>query len=96
MEKLSSIKNGWTVYLLHFERPYKHARHYLGVTNNLEQRLRQHRNGKGARLMEVIKNAGISWTLATTWEGGKELEHRFKRWNNGCRLCPICKSAKDC
>jgi hypothetical protein len=21
-----------TVYLLHFERPYKHARHYLGFT----------------------------------------------------------------
>ena len=27
-----------TVYLLHFERSYRHARHYIGFTQNLEQR----------------------------------------------------------
>jgi hypothetical protein len=36
-----------TVYLLHFERPYKgRSRHYLGFTQcDLEQRLENHRRG---------------------------------------------------
>jgi hypothetical protein len=39
-----------TVYLLHFDRPYKHARHYLGWTANLQARLDSHRAGHGARI----------------------------------------------
>jgi hypothetical protein len=27
------------VYLLHFHRSYRHARHYIGFTQNLDQRL---------------------------------------------------------
>lgn len=50
-----------TIYLIHFEKPYKHARHYLGYTNDLEKRLARHRNGNGARLIDVINNAGIKW-----------------------------------
>jgi predicted GIY-YIG superfamily endonuclease len=29
------------VYLLHFERSYRHARHYIGFTQNLGQRLEE-------------------------------------------------------
>ena len=36
------------VYLLHFERSYRHARHYIGFTQNLEQRLEEHRAGRGS------------------------------------------------
>jgi predicted GIY-YIG superfamily endonuclease len=31
------------VYLLHFHVPYKHARHYLGSTDDLTKRLNQHK-----------------------------------------------------
>ena len=85
------------VYLIHFDRPYQHARHYLGTTDNLERRLRQHAAGRrhgGARLMEVVNEAGIIWRIACTWEGGRELERRLKSWNNGGRLCPICKAER--
>lgn len=85
------------VYLIHFERPYRHARHYLGTTNNLDQRLQQHARGRaygGARLMEVIIEAGIPWRVVRTWEGGRDLELQLKAWNNGCRLCPICKAQR--
>jgi predicted GIY-YIG superfamily endonuclease len=84
-----------TVYLLHFEQPYRHARHYLGSTTSLDTRLKQHTRGRkagGARLMEVVNQAGIPWRLARTWEGGREEERQLKGWNNGCRLCPICKA----
>ena len=39
------------VYLLHFERSYRHARHYIGFTQNLEQRLAEHRAGRGSPLV---------------------------------------------
>jgi predicted GIY-YIG superfamily endonuclease len=60
------------VYLLHFSQRYKHALHYTGSTHNLTKRLNQHAKGQGARLLAVVQAAGITWTLARTWEGGKE------------------------
>jgi predicted GIY-YIG superfamily endonuclease len=83
---------GEAVYLLHLERPYKHARHYLGHATNLQARLAQHAAGNGARLLQVVMEAGIGWTLARTWLGGRELERRLKRQKNSPRLCPICQA----
>jgi len=80
-----------TVYLLHFARPYGHARHYTGVAENLERRLHQHRKGRGARLMEVANQAGIDWTLARTWEGDRTRERQLKKQGGASRHCPICK-----
>ncbi len=37
------------IYLLHFERSYHHARHYLGYTEDLEARVTAHRAGRAAR-----------------------------------------------
>jgi predicted GIY-YIG superfamily endonuclease len=67
-----------TVYLIHFDRPYCHARHYLGFADNLAARLNEHSRGDGARLMEVIALAGIGWQVARTWSGDRKLEHRLK------------------
>jgi len=78
------------VYLIHFNVPNKHARHYLGSCDDLQARLARHKAGNGARLMEVVKNAGITWQLARTWEGGKGKERELKRQKNSPRLCPIC------
>ncbi len=68
-----------TVYLLHFSQRYRHAAHYTGSTNNLTKRLDQHAKGQGARLLAVVHAAGITWTLARTWEGGKQHERKIKR-----------------
>lgn len=86
-----------TVYLIHFEEPYRHARHYLGVAVDLEERLRQHHAGTksgGARLMEVVSQAGIAWRVVRVWEGGRGLERRLKRWHGSARLCPICQAER--
>lgn len=84
------------VYLLHFDTPYKHARHYLGYARgSAERRIEQHLNGQGARLMSVIKEAGIGFTVAKMWrDGTKADETRFKKGNNSPRLCPICQEEK--
>lgn len=78
------------VYLLHFDQPYKHARHYLGYTVNVDQRLAMHAAGRGARLLEVLKANGINWTVAWVRVGDRQLERRLKDRHESPRLCPIC------
>jgi len=79
------------IYLLHFCSPYRHARHYLGSTEDLGRRLEEHRAGRGARLMEVIQVHGIGFVLARTWRGSHALERLLKRRKGTPRLCPICR-----
>jgi predicted GIY-YIG superfamily endonuclease len=79
-----------TVYLLHFDRPYKHARHYIGWTDDLDARLAAHQTGQGARLLAVVHAAGIGWTLARTWDGGRIRERQIKRQGGASRCCPLC------
>jgi predicted GIY-YIG superfamily endonuclease len=79
-----------TVYLIHFARAYRHARHYLGYADDLDARIKQHRAGRGSRLLQVINQAGIGWDVVRTWEGDRSLERRLKGWHTGVALCPIC------
>lgn len=87
-----------TVYLLHFEEPIGdlnnprgQARHYLGYTDDLEQRLQAHRAGNGSAIMAEVARLGIEWQLARTWNGARDLERRLKNQHNGPRLCPLCQ-----
>jgi len=82
------------VYLLHFDRPYQHAKHYLGSCQDLERRLTQHGKGRGARLLEVVRAVGIGWQLARTWCGGKHRERQLKKQGGASRRCPLCKEAR--
>ena len=80
-----------TTYLLHFERPYRHARHYVGWTQNLAARLEAHARGRGARLVEVAAKAGIGFTLARTWpESTRDREDLIKHAGGARRYCPEC------
>jgi predicted GIY-YIG superfamily endonuclease len=80
-----------TVYLLHFDTPLKHARHYTGWSANLTLRLAEHATGRGARLTEVVADAGIGWTLARTWPGvTRAYERKLKNQGGASRRCPLC------
>ena len=79
-----------TVYLLHFHQPYRHAQHYIGWTTNIKRRMRDHASGRGARLLAVIKEAGITWELARMWPGTRARERQLKRRHGGARMCPLC------
>ena len=75
-----------TVYLLHFDQPYKHARHYVGWTaRNVKRRLAEHEAGRGARLLAVVREAGIGWQLARLWPGGRARERQLKRQGGHAR-----------
>ena len=83
-----------TIYLIHFEERLALAGHYLGYTDDLVERLKQHKSGNGARLMEVVTEQGIDWCLARTWKGSRKLERRLKNRHESPRLCPICQQLR--
>lgn len=87
---MTAIKYVGTVYLLHFDRPYKHARHYVGWAKDLDARLTAHMSGRGSRLLEVVRDAGITWVLARTWQGTRYRERRIKQQGGASRFCPCC------
>ena len=80
------------IYLIHFDRSLHHARHYLGATRNLHQRLEQHAHGRGARLTQEIVDLGIGWQLAAVWITNKlwTSEQHAKRQKHGPKYCPLC------
>lgn len=80
------------IYILHFDEPYYHARHYVGFCEegNLDQRLSQHRGGQGSPLMLAVESAGIRWSVALTAPGGRDFERTIKRAKKTSRYCPLC------
>jgi predicted GIY-YIG superfamily endonuclease len=84
------MKNQGTIYLLHFSEAFKHAKHYVGFATDLPSRLAEHANGTGARLLQVITEAGLSFELARTWNGTRKGERRIKNRGGATRICPLC------
>lgn len=80
-----------TVYLIHFESAFQHARHYIGFSTNLEGRLWHHRNGTGSRLLRFVNEADIKWYLVRTWEGDREFERYLKGRKKSPLFCPVCR-----
>lgn len=82
------------IYLLHFNTPFKHAKHYLGFVeynHGLESRLKKHAGGTGSKLMAAISRAGIGFSLARLWPNGdRNYERHLKNLKATTRLCPIC------
>lgn len=79
------------VYLIHFDKPFKHAQHYIGYTEHFEERMDCHKHGTGSRLLRAVNKAGIGWKVVRTWEGDGNLERRLKNWKKASQLCPVCK-----
>jgi hypothetical protein len=76
--------------MLHFSEPYKHARHYVGFTEDLLARLDRHAAGHGANLVAVIWQAGIGFTLTRICEGTRSTERAIKNAGGAVRYCPAC------
>lgn len=82
-----------TVYLIHFSKPLKHARHYLGKTRDLKQRLKDHAAGCGARILAACNRKGIRWRVVRVWhKADKKLERRLKAHHRAA-LCPTCSGS---
>lgn len=82
------------VYLIHFDTPYKHAKHYAGYSSrkDVTKRLDEHKANQGANLMKVVNNAGISWHVSRIWKDGTRAKEKQIKQNGKSRYCPDCKA----
>lgn len=81
------------VYLIHFDKPLHHARHYIGYAEdyNVAKRLEHHRAGRGARLLAVLNALGIGYQIVRTWpHAGKHFERHLKNMKKTSKFCPVC------
>jgi hypothetical protein len=85
-----------TVYVLHFEPAYKHARHYIGWTEGegVSARLDVHLRGRGSPLIRAAVAAGVQVQLAATHPGTGYSERRLKRWHKTGQFCAICRQQR--
>ena len=91
---MSAAPTGRGVYLLHFDKPYHHAAHYLGYSPRIAERLDLHAAGHGARLTQVVKDAGIGWRLVRVWpKATRRDERRLKNRGSSRRHCPVCEGS---
>jgi hypothetical protein len=89
------------VYPIHFAWPLgerdpatrSRASHYLGTTYDRRTRLRQHGAAQGAAIVRVVRDQGIPWVVARTWDVGRALERALKRRHNNPSFCPACRIA---
>jgi len=82
-----------TVYLIHFDKPYKHARHLIGVAYG---DVAQHIKHSGSPLMRAVNDAGITWRIAQLWKNAPEdLESKLRGRGDASRICPICLAQTD-
>lgn len=90
-----SVRMGF-VYVLHFNEPYAHARHYVGCTRDIRGRLITHAQGRGANLIRVILDAGVGFRLGamgcTNVRTLRKIERQVKDWKGPAAFCSICNS----
>ena len=79
------------VYLIHLEKPFGHAQHYIGWAERLDARISHHKAGSGALFLRKVNEAGIPWTVVRTWSNQTRT---FERWLKNLKkaklICPVC------
>jgi predicted GIY-YIG superfamily endonuclease len=80
-----------TCYLLHFDGPYLHAKHYLGWSENgVQDRIALHLAGNGSPLVRAAVRAGANIQLSRLFFGvTRHFERRMKK-HGKAHLCPSC------
>lgn len=81
------------VYVLHFDPPFKQAKHYVGFTDqeDVGDRIVEHLKGTGSRLVRAAVGAGVTIHIAHVFVGAdRHFERRIKRSTDVCRWCRMC------
>lgn len=94
---MSSTYSYRGLFLLHFDPPYRHARHYFGYAKrNLREYARavaQGRQHAPHPLVERAILAGCTVTVVDVWPGhSRDDRRRFRRCGSLSRFCPTCRA----
>jgi predicted GIY-YIG superfamily endonuclease len=90
MKKLATV--GY-VYLLHFDRPFGHAKHYTGWAADVDHRIGEHMDGvsHSANLVRKAAADGIGFAVARVWPNKTRNDERaMKKQGGASRRCPLC------
>jgi len=80
-----------STYILHFNTPLAHARHYVGCSAHIRHRINQHNKGNGSRITQVCVERGIEFVLARVFKGkDRKFERKLKRTHSVRDYCPLC------
>ncbi len=80
-----------SVYLVHSARAHRGAKHYLGFSTNIPERVKAHKAGRGAPLLGAMTERGIPWRVVRTWQRRDGYFEQFlKRKFELKELCPVC------
>ena len=82
------------IYLICFDEHLHHAKHYVGSTINLYERLNKHANGKGAAITRHLFQTDRNWELKRLWIANdldsRTPEQLLKAQHNSPSYCPGC------
>jgi hypothetical protein len=86
------------VYLVHFDKPFHHAKHYLGFCDDagrdtdlaVSSRIDYHRRKKGSRLLAAVVDHGIGFEVVRVWPGATRNFERRLKGHSSTRYCPVC------
>lgn len=86
------------VYLLHFSRAFKHARHFVGATSHAAEARAVAAGdtlpGFDAPLVAAARATGIQFFVVRTWSGGPATARALRDAGNHRRLCRLCTSER--
>ncbi|MDX2212592.1 MAG: GIY-YIG nuclease family protein [Oculatellaceae cyanobacterium bins.114] len=83
------------LYMVKLSRPLGTSQHqaslYLGSCIDINQRMREHNSGRGAKMLKVAGEQGIPYHLCRllevpTSQDARRLEAKYKRWKNNARV----------
>jgi hypothetical protein len=82
------------VYLIHFDAPLRHAKHYIGYTSadSPFPRLERHRSGAGAKILAALNRLGIGYRIVRVWrDANRAFERKLKNRKESHCFCPFCR-----
>jgi hypothetical protein len=82
------------VYLLHFDRPFKHARHFVGATKSvttIKALLQGSATNVQSPLVDAARADGVAFVVARTWLNGYARTNDLPNRHNLGVLCPVCQ-----
>ena len=85
----------WKLYIIHFNRSFHHARHYIGIAQDAKKRLKRHKAGDGSRLVRAVIYTDIKIRMNVIGEfedfsTAHQAEKVLKKKHSTKKYCPIC------
>jgi len=84
------------VYLIHFDKKFHHARHYIGWSKeyplNKGGRLEAHKKGNGAKILRALVQRNIGFRIVQIWHDQDGFyERKLKNYKKASTFCWKCK-----